>query len=99
MNSSTSTQEKLQSIEDIFVCKEESIGGVKGRLVTKIDPVEMTGKPTIVIVPQDSAKRSAMLLSGTKFRLNRKAISLDHSTLNNNHIYSVSVSTRRKLSH
>lgn len=93
MNISTSTQDKFQSIEDLVIAKDDSIDVVKERLITKIDPVEMTGKPTIVMVPQDRAKRSAMLLSGTKFRLNRKAISLDHSTLNNNHIYSVSVST------
>lgn len=100
VNTSTSTQEKLQSIENISTCKDDLIDAIKERLFTKIDPVEMTSKPpTIVIVPQDSIKRSAMLLSGTKFRLNRKVIALDHSTLNNNHIYSVSVSTRRKLSH
>jgi len=93
---SSNSQSKLESIQDLSTPTENSkdmIGAVKERLITKIDPVEMTAKSTIVIVPQDTVKRSAMLLSGPKFRLNSKEILKDKLTVNSNTIYSVSVST------
>jgi hypothetical protein len=92
---SSHSQSKLESIQDLSTPTENSkdmIGAVKERLITKIDPVEMTAKSTIVIVPQDTVKRSAMLLSGPKFRLNCKEILKDKLTVNSDTIYSVSVS-------
>ena len=97
INTSSSVQPKVQSIEDIFTSKDESIDAVKERVITKIDPVEMTDKPIIVIVPQNIVRRSAMLLSGLKFRLNSKALSLKRSTMNSNTIYSISVSTTQLM--
>ncbi|CAF4146597.1 unnamed protein product, partial [Rotaria sordida] len=48
---------KLKSIQNMSTLADNSkdvVGGVKERLITKIDPVEMTVKPTIVTVPQDT---------------------------------------------
>ncbi len=93
------SQSKLESIQDVSTPKEDSndtIGTVKERLINKIDPVEMTAKPTIIVVPQDTVKRSAMLLSGPKFRLNSKEILKDKLTVNSDIIYSVSVCSRIK---
>ncbi len=86
------SQQKLESIQDARIPTEESMGGLKERLITKIDPIEMTAKPTVITVPQDSTKRSAMLLSGPKFRLNTKEILTEKLTVNNDSIYSISVS-------
>jgi len=95
---SSYSQQRLESIQDVSTPTEISIGAVKERLITKIDPAEMTAKPTVVVVPQDSAKRSAMLLSGPKFRFNSKEILTNKFTGNHDTIYSVSVSTT-KISH
>jgi hypothetical protein len=95
---SSYSQQRLESIQDVSTPTENSIGAVKERLITKIDPAEMTAKPTVVVVPQDSAKRSAMLLSGPKFRLNSKEILTNKFTGNHDTIYSVSVSIT-KISH
>jgi len=92
---SSHSQPKLESIRDVSAPKENSkdmIGAVKERLITKIDPVEMTAKSTVVIVPQDTVKRSAMLLSGPKFRVNSKEILKNKLAVNSDTIYSVSVS-------
>jgi hypothetical protein len=93
---SSHSQQKLASIQDLLTPTDNStdmIEGVKQRLITKIDPVEMTAKPIVVIVPHDAVKRSAMLLAGPKFRFNSKNISKNKSIVNNDSIYSVSVRT------
>jgi hypothetical protein len=90
------SQLKLESIQDVSTSTENAKdikGAVKERLMIKIDPVEMTAKPTAIIVPQDTVKRSSMLLSGPKFRLNSKEILKDKLTLISDTGYSVSVST------
>ncbi len=92
---SSHSQQKLESIQDVSTPTEESINAVKERLINKIDPIGMTVKPTVIIVPQDSAKRSAMFLSGPKFRLNTKEILINKFTVNNDPIYSISVSTSK----
>jgi hypothetical protein len=91
------SQQKLESIKDIPTPTENSrdiVRNIKERLMTKIDPAEMTAKSTIVTVPQDAVKRSAMLLAGHKFRLNSKELSRDKLIINSDTIYSLSVSTR-----
>lgn len=49
-------------------------GGVQERIITKIDPDEVVAKPTVVTVPKDPVRRTALLLSGPKFQLNSTAI-------------------------
>ncbi|CAF0839509.1 unnamed protein product [Rotaria sordida] len=86
---------KLKSIQNMFTLADNSkdvVGGVKERLITKIDPVEMTVKPTIVTVPQDTVRRSAVLLAGPKFRLNIKEILKNKLKLNSDTMYSISIS-------
>ncbi|CAF2749352.1 unnamed protein product [Rotaria sp. Silwood2] len=85
---------KLESIQNISTFTDNSkdaFSGVKERLIAKIDPVEMTIKPTIITVPQDTVKRSAMLLAGSKFRLNIKKIPENKLKLNSVTLYSISV--------
>ncbi|CAF4193495.1 unnamed protein product, partial [Rotaria sp. Silwood2] len=87
---------KLESIQNMSTFTDNSkdaFSGVKERLIAKIDPVEMTIKPTIITVPQDTVKRSAMLLAGSKFRLNIKKIPENKLKLNSVTLYSISVST------
>jgi hypothetical protein len=89
ITTSSNSQQKLESIQDVSKPTED----LKERLITKIDPVEMTAKSTVVRVPQDTVKRSAMLLSGPKFRLNSKEVRKNKLTINSNTIYSISVSS------
>jgi hypothetical protein len=99
LNIKSHSQPKLESLQDISTSADDSkdiIGAVKERLITKIDPVDMTTKATVVVVPQDTVKRSAMLLSGPKFRLNSKEVLKDKLIKNSNTIYSVSVSSIHK---
>lgn len=96
---SSHSHPKLESIQDVSTPIENSydiIGSVKERLITKIDPIEMSGKPTLIVIPQDTAKRAAMLLSGPKFRLNSKEILKEKLNVNNDIIYSISVSATNK---
>jgi len=86
---SSNSQQKLGSIQDVSKPTED----LKERVIIKIDPVEMTAKPTVIRVPQDTVKRSAMLLSGPKFRLNSKEVRKNKVTINSNTIYSISVSS------
>ncbi|CAF1117113.1 unnamed protein product [Rotaria sp. Silwood1] len=91
---SSHSQRKIESMQNISTLmnnSKDSVGGVKERLITKIDPVEMTVKPTIVTVLQDTVKRSAMLLAGPKFRLNMKEIQKTKLPLNSDTIYSISI--------
>ncbi|CAF3366749.1 unnamed protein product [Rotaria sp. Silwood1] len=97
---SSHSQRKIESMQNISTLmnnSKDSVGGVKERLITKIDPVEMTVKPTIVTVLQDTVKRSAMLLAGPKFRLNMKEIQKTKLPLNSDTIYSISVSILENL--
>jgi hypothetical protein len=90
LNSTSShLQQKLESIQDVSTPVEDS----QKRLITKIDPIEMTAKPTVIVVPQDTAKRSAMLLAGPKFRLNSKEVQKTKLTINSKTIYTISVSS------
>ena len=89
------SQQKLESIQDVSTPTQETMGALKECLITKIDPIEMTAKPTVITVPQDTTKRSAMLLSGPKFRLNTKEILIEKLTVNNDTVYSISVSSIR----
>ncbi|CAF0798072.1 unnamed protein product [Adineta steineri] len=82
------SQQKLESIQDVSTPMEDS--NVKECFITKIDPVEMTAKPTTVLVSQDAMKRSAILLAGPKFRLNCTETFQNKSIINSNIIYSVS---------
>lgn len=70
----------------------ESEDGVKERIITKIDPVEMVAKPAVVTVPKDIVQRSAMLLSGPKFQLNTNEIPKEKITINTDTICPVAVS-------
>ena len=71
----------------------DSDESVQERIITKIDPVEVTAKPTVVTVPKDPMRRTAMLLSGPKFQLNSHIIPKeDEVKLDPNTIYRVAVS-------
>lgn len=72
----------------------DSDGGLQERIITKVDPVELIAKPTVVTVPKDSVRRTAMLLSGPKFQLNSHIIPKEEefNKLDTNTIYRVAVS-------
>ena len=92
------SRETFEVTDDILLTTKNSKdieGGLKERHINKIDPVEMTSKPIVVTVAKDTIRRSAMLLSGPKFRLNTKEIPKDKFIVNNDIIYSLSVSTMR----
>lgn len=66
---------------------------VKERVITKIDPIDMTAKSTVVTVPKDSVRRAAMLLAGPKFQLNYNEIPKEKLAINTDTIYSTAVSS------
>jgi hypothetical protein len=89
------SQQKLGSNDDVSLIREnpkDAEGDVTQSVINKIDPIEMTSKPTTITVTKDTARRTAMLLAGPKFRINTKEIPKDKLTVNNDIIYSVSVS-------
>ena len=64
----SNSQQKLETIQDAYPhltenSKDIEILILKNVIITKINPTEMTAKPTIVIVPEDTTKRSALLLA------------------------------------
>jgi hypothetical protein len=90
---SSSTQ-KFELNDEMSFDRTPSIdieGGVKERIITKIDPVEMTGKSTVVTVAKDPVQRSAMLLAGPKFRLNVNEIPTEKLTISSDTLYRVAV--------
>lgn len=93
-------QKKFGSNQDISTLADHAkdiITGVKERLITKIDPIDMTVQPTIITVPQDTLKRSAMLLDGPKFRLNCKEMTKTKSKINGDASCSTAVSNKTHL--
>ena len=92
-----SSQLKFEPVDSISLNTEfsnETDTDLKERVITKIDPADMTAKPATVSVPKDPVKRAAMLLAGPKFQLNSSVIPTDKLTLNNDTIYSVAVSIK-----
>ncbi|CAF1480526.1 unnamed protein product [Rotaria sp. Silwood1] len=70
---SSNLKQESESTGDISLNQEissEKNDSIKERVIMKVDPIEMTEKPTVVTVPKDGTRRSAILLSGSKFRLN-----------------------------
>lgn len=79
----------LASIEDVSTpVNDDDDDDGNERL---IDPVQMTAKPTIVLVPPDSIGRSSTLHAEPKFRVNRKEPPRDISLINSDILVSVSV--------
>lgn len=72
----------------------ETENEVQERTVTKIDAEELTAKPTVVAVPKDPLRRTAMLLAGPKFQLNSTKLPQEKLQINTDIIYSVAVSPR-----
>ncbi len=91
----TNSQQRFEFNDDISLNTEisnDTENDAKERVITKVDPVEMTAKPTVVTVPKDPARRSAMLLAGPKFQLNSNIIPKEKLEINTDIIYSVAVS-------
>ena len=72
-------------------------GDLQERVVTKVDPVEMTATPTVETVQKDPARRAAMLLAGPKFELKSKEISKGEMKIDNDTLYPVAVSEKRRF--
>lgn len=70
----------------------ETENEIQERVVTKIDADDLTAKPTVVAVPKDPTRRTAMLLAGAKFQLNSSKIPPEKLQINTDIIYSVAVS-------
>ncbi|CAF3683581.1 unnamed protein product [Rotaria socialis] len=91
---SSNSRRKFDSTQDISTITDNSkdtVAGVKERSITKIDSVDMNVKSSIVTVQSDAVKRSAMLLTGPKFRLNSKAIPKKKLKLNSDGTYTISI--------
>ena len=91
----TNSEENYLIIEDVSTPtndSKDSLGDMTERIITKIDPVDMTAKPTVTYVPKEPIKRSAMLLFGPKFQLQSKEILKEKVQFNNEKIFSISVS-------
>ena len=94
------SEQTFGSTDNISLNREvsnETDDGVKERVITKIDPVEMLATPTVVTVPKDPVRRAAMLLAGPKFQLNTNEIPKDKLSINSDTIYTVAVSLIIKL--
>ena len=98
VNTPTDSQVKFELSDDtssiIRSISSETENDVKERVITKIDPDDLTAKPSIVTVPKDSVRRAAMLLSGPKFQLNSSEIPKEKLQINTDIIFTVSVSLR-----
>jgi len=91
----TNSQQKFEFNDDTSLNTEisnDTENDVQERIITKVDPIEMTAKPAVVTVPKDPARRAAMLLSGAKFQLNFNEIPKEKLQINSDTIYSVAVS-------
>jgi len=93
----TNSEQKFEFNDDISLNTEisnDTENDAKERLITKVDPVEMTAKSTVVTVPKDPARRAAMLLAGPKFQLNSNEISKEKIPINTDKLYSIAVSVK-----
>ncbi len=91
----SNSEQKFEFNDNISSNTEFSIDTeteMKERVITKVDPIDMTAKPTVVTVPKDPARRTAVLLSGPKFQLNSNIIPKEKLEINTDIIYSVAVS-------
>ncbi|CAF0984973.1 unnamed protein product [Rotaria sordida] len=91
LRTSSNLEQEFETIDDISLNQEtssEQDDTVKQRVIIKVDPVEMTAKPTVVTVPTDRARRSAILLSGPKFRLNFHEIPKENLPISTDTIFS-----------
>jgi len=98
---SSSSQQTLDLTTDVSFNKEvsnETEDDVQERVVTKIDPVEMTATPSVITESKDPVRRAAILLAGPKFRLNYNEIPKGKLTINSDTLYSVAVSLIIRLS-
>ncbi|CAF2149644.1 unnamed protein product [Rotaria magnacalcarata] len=90
----SNSQRKFESTQDISTMTDNSkdiAAGVKERSITKIESVDMNVKSSIVTAQPDAVKRSAMLLTGPKFRLNSKEIPKKKLKLNSDGAYTISI--------
>jgi hypothetical protein len=91
------SQQKFEFTDNISLDKEisnDTENDTKERIITKVDPVDMTAKPAVVTVLKDPVRRAAMLLAGPKFQLNYNEIPQEKLQINSDTIYSVAVSRR-----
>ena len=89
------SQTSLHSTDNISIGRKPSPeidGDVEERVITKVDPIEMTAKTTTEIVQKDSTRRAALLLNGPKFELNSNEISKGEMKIDTDTIYPVAVS-------
>lgn len=92
---SSSLKEEIETNDNLSLSQEnfnKKLNDVKECTITKIDPIEMIGKPTVVTVPKNSNHRTAMLLSGPKFRLNVNEVPQDKLPAHTDGMYFSAVS-------
>jgi hypothetical protein len=91
----SSSELKFEPVDSISLNTEfsnETDVETKERIITKIDPDDMTAKSTVVNVSKDPARRAAVLLAGPKFQLNYNEMPTDKLTINTDTIFPVAVS-------
>jgi hypothetical protein len=91
----TNSQQKFEFNDDLSLNRDisnDTENDVQERVITKVDPIEMTAKPVVITVPKDPARRAAMLLAGPKFQLNYNEIPKEKLQINSDTIYLVAVS-------
>lgn len=95
---SIDSQTSLHSNDNISIGRKPSPeidGDVEERVITKVDPIEMTAKATTESVQKDSNRRAALLLNGPKFQLNSKEIAKGEMKIDTDTIYPVAVSENK----